>query len=101
LPERVFIFSWGSDRVSGIRNKNVKFEAMFFIRATLSMKFIFPFILLLSADVSLQAQTTNDLLNLLIQNHTITREQADSLRAEAAIAEQGCREKGYLDGNFN
>ncbi len=34
------------------------------------------------------AQTTNDVLNLLIQNKTITQEQADSVRAEAAIKQQ-------------
>jgi phosphate-selective porin OprO and OprP len=36
----------------------------------------------------LYAQTTNDILNLLIENKTITQEQADSLRAEAAIKQQ-------------
>jgi len=44
--------------------------------------------LLLAAVVSTEAQTTNDILSLLIQNNSVTQEQADSLRAEAAIAEQ-------------
>ena len=34
------------------------------------------------------AQSTNDILNLLIANKTITQEQADSIRAEAAIKQQ-------------
>ena len=34
------------------------------------------------------AQTTNDVLDLLIKNKTITQEQADSVRAEAAIKQQ-------------
>ncbi len=33
-------------------------------------------------------QSTNDILNLLISNKTITQEQADSIRAEAAIKQQ-------------
>ncbi len=38
--------------------------------------------------VKLRAQSTNDLLNLMVANKTITAEQADSLRAEAAIKQQ-------------
>ena len=34
------------------------------------------------------AQSTNDILNLLILNKTITQEQADSIRADAAIKQQ-------------
>jgi len=34
------------------------------------------------------AQTTNDVLDLLIKNKSITQEQADSVRAEAAIKQQ-------------
>ena len=36
----------------------------------------------------LQAQNTNDILNLLVANRTISEEQADSIRAEAAIKQQ-------------
>lgn len=35
-----------------------------------------------------KAQTTNDLLNLLIENKTLSQEQADSVRAEYAINQQ-------------
>jgi len=35
-----------------------------------------------------RAQTTNDVLNLLTQNRTITQDQADSLRADFAIKQQ-------------
>jgi phosphate-selective porin len=35
-----------------------------------------------------KAQSTNDILNLLIQNKTISQQQADSIRAEAAIKQQ-------------
>ena len=45
-------------------------------------------VLFLMMAVSVKAQTTNDVLNLLIQNNSITQEQADSLRAEAAIKQQ-------------
>jgi phosphate-selective porin OprO and OprP len=34
------------------------------------------------------AQSTNDILNLLIANKTISQEQADSIRAEAAVLQQ-------------
>ena len=34
------------------------------------------------------SQSTNDILNLLIANKTITQEQADSMRADAAIKQQ-------------
>ena len=39
------------------------------------------------------AQSTNDILNLLIENKTITQLQADSIRAEAAIKQQEENEK--------
>lgn len=41
-----------------------------------------------SACSSVKAQTTNDILNLLIANKSISEEQADSLRAEYAIKQQ-------------
>jgi hypothetical protein len=34
------------------------------------------------------SQSTNDILNLLIENKSITQEQADSLRADASLKEQ-------------
>ena len=46
-------------------------------------------ILISSASfIKLKAQSTNDILNLLVTNKTITEEQADSVRAEAAIKQQ-------------
>ncbi len=33
-------------------------------------------------------QSSNDILNVLISNKTITQQQADSIRAEAAIKQQ-------------
>jgi phosphate-selective porin OprO/OprP len=39
-------------------------------------------------SISSWAQSTNDILNLLIENKQITSEQADSLRAEAGIKQQ-------------
>jgi phosphate-selective porin OprO and OprP len=44
---------------------------------------VFAFISLL-----IKAQNSNDILNLLIENKTITQIQADSVRAEAAIKQQ-------------
>lgn len=47
------------------------------------------FIILLLAVISkANAQSTNDVLNLLIANKSITQEQADSVRADAAIKQQ-------------
>jgi phosphate-selective porin OprO and OprP len=47
--------------------------------------FLLIFMLFLSKVYS---QSTNDILNLLISNKTLTQEQADSLRADAAIKQQ-------------
>ena len=44
--------------------------------------------ILISLSMSNFAQTTNDVLNLLIKNKSITQAQADSVRAEAAIRQQ-------------
>ncbi len=44
--------------------------------------------LLFAAISRVNAQTTNDVLNLLVTNKTITQEQADSIRADAAIKQQ-------------
>jgi phosphate-selective porin OprO and OprP len=48
------------------------------------------FILLAGLIIGFNArtQTTNDILNLLVQNKTITQKNADSIRAAAAITEQ-------------
>ena len=54
-------------------------------------RFILGFILgfiLITISMSNFAQTTNDVLNLLIKNKSITQAQADSVRAEAAIRQQ-------------
>jgi len=40
------------------------------------------------SNFTVVAQSTNDILNLLIANKTITQEQADSIRAESAIKQQ-------------
>jgi phosphate-selective porin OprO and OprP len=52
------------------------------------MKKILIFILAVACYFTVNAQTTNDILELLIKNNTITQEQADSVRADAAIKEQ-------------
>jgi phosphate-selective porin OprO and OprP len=51
------------------------------------MKTSLIFLLILQCSI-LFGQSSNDLLNLLIANKTITQEQADSIRAEAAIKQQ-------------
>jgi phosphate-selective porin OprO and OprP len=51
------------------------------------MKKYLVFLLVLFAG-RIYSQTTNDILNLLIANNTITQEEADSLRAEAALKQQ-------------
>lgn len=52
------------------------------------MKYLTPAILLLAFTTNLFSQSTNDILNLLITDKAITQEQADSIRAEAALAQQ-------------
>jgi phosphate-selective porin OprO and OprP len=54
------------------------------------MKKLLLSILALSSLIysEVKAQSTNDVLNLLIQNKAVTQEQADSLRSEAAIKQQ-------------
>lgn len=52
------------------------------------MKFLFSlsfFLLIIAESFS---QSTNDILNLLISNKTISQRQADSVRAEAALLQQ-------------
>jgi len=52
------------------------------------MKKLILWMILLMVSMCNYAQTTNDVLNLLIKNKTITQEEADSVRAEAAIKQQ-------------
>ncbi len=52
------------------------------------MKKLILGLLFLVVSASIFAQTTNDVLNLLIRNKTITQQEADSIRAEAAIKQQ-------------
>jgi len=52
------------------------------------MKIVFPLIfLMLFVDESF-SQSTNDILNLLIANKSISQTQADSIRADAALLQQ-------------
>jgi hypothetical protein len=46
------------------------------------------FLNLINGGLKISSQTTNDILELLIRNGTIKVEEADSIRAEAAIKEQ-------------
>jgi phosphate-selective porin OprO and OprP len=60
-----------------------------FTKVSINQLVLVAIILLSSAPLfKLKAQSTNDLLNLMINNKTITQEQADSVRAEAAIKQQ-------------
>ena len=52
------------------------------------MKKLILVLILGIASITNFAQTTNDVLELLIKNKTITQQQADSVRAEAAIKQQ-------------
>ncbi|NVO11933.1 MAG: hypothetical protein HXX16_18390 [Bacteroidales bacterium] len=51
-------------------------------------KFFTLILILFVVTLKSNAQSTNDILNLLIANKNITQEQADSIRAEAAIKQQ-------------
>jgi phosphate-selective porin OprO and OprP len=50
--------------------------------------FVLLIFLVSATFCKVKAQTTNDVLNLMVNNKTITEEQADSVRAEAAIKQQ-------------
>ena len=52
------------------------------------MKLVFSLLLFVLLLADSMAQTSNDILNLLISNKTISQSQADSIRAEAAILQQ-------------
>ena len=52
------------------------------------MKKILSLFILFLFLIKTEAQTPNDVLNVLISNNTITQEQADSVRAEAALKQQ-------------
>lgn len=51
-------------------------------------KFFALILILIVVTFKSYSQSTNDILNLLIANKNITQEQADSIRAEAAIKQQ-------------
>ena len=55
-------------------------------------KIIIIFVILVFCN-NVKSQTSNDVLNLLIANKTVTQEQADSVRAEAAIKQQETDQK--------
>jgi len=52
------------------------------------MKYTFSTMILLVLTVVSYSQSTNDILNLLVSNNTLSQAQADSVRAEAAIKQQ-------------
>ena len=52
------------------------------------MKAVTLIIVFVTLSLSDFAQTTNDVLNLLIKNKTVTQDQADEVRADAAIKQQ-------------
>ena len=52
------------------------------------MRFLFSLTLILAFVGNIFSQSTNDLLNLLISNKTISQSQADSIRAESALLQQ-------------
>lgn len=64
------------------------------------MKKQFLFLLAVAAMLSgiTKAQTTDDLLNLLVNKNLIGQEEADSIRAEYAIKQQDTKEKQKLFG---
>jgi phosphate-selective porin OprO/OprP len=65
-----------------------------FTQIILTMKkSILLLIILISFTFKGKTQTTNDILDLLILDKTITQEQADSVRAEAAIKQQDADSK--------
>jgi len=79
----------------GLKNNfvvKIKNYPRFIIKTQKSMKNFTIFILSIVYSLG-YAQSTNDILNILVENKTIAAEQADSLRAEAAIKQQAEEEK--------
>jgi hypothetical protein len=60
------------------------------------MKFVLFLSIFLIVALFAKSQTTNDILNLLIENKIIDQSKADSIRAEAAIKQQEADEKKKL-----
>jgi hypothetical protein len=56
--------------------------------STIFRTFFFIAVLLIPIEESTYSQSSNDILNLLIANKSITQQQADSIRAEAALKQQ-------------
>lgn len=52
------------------------------------MRLVFSLSFLMILWAEAYSQSTNDILNLLISNHTISLSQADSIRADAALLQQ-------------
>src|SRR5664279_6477270 len=52
------------------------------------MRLVFSLSLFLLLLADSMGQSTNDILNLLISNKTISQSQADSIRADAALLQQ-------------
>jgi len=61
---------------------------LLFTKSVDIMKFVFSFSFFLLIIAETYSQSSNDILNLLILNKSISQQQADSLRAEAAIKQQ-------------
>jgi phosphate-selective porin OprO and OprP len=52
------------------------------------MRSLLSIILFLTITIGTFSQSSNDVLNLLIANKSISQQQADSVRAEAALLQQ-------------
>src|SRR4030042_6741488 len=61
-------------------------------------RFLYILIILLSVPLTVKSQTTDDILNLLVQQNLLTPALADSIRAEAAIKNQDAEAKKKVFG---
>jgi phosphate-selective porin OprO and OprP len=84
---------WESTRFSSALAKTISLPAKTLFKITQTnlsglTKYYFIFIISCFFIQTGHSQTTNDVLNLLIQKGAITQDEADSLRSEAAIKQQ-------------
>ena len=61
-------------------------------------RLLYILIILLSVPLTVKSQTTDDILNLLVQQNLLTPALADSIRAEAAIKNQDAEAKKKVFG---
>jgi len=77
------------------KNLNTKLTGM---KLSHAIKTMLLLVTLLSSAITLKAQQTDDLINMLLKKQVINQQEADSLRAEQAVKEQARKDKENVHG---